>query len=146
MTKVIVDTDRNFTPFRVLRKTRSYTDHFSYKIVVKMPSAKAEFKEKETVWNLRKPGGWEAYKVKTDELADKLEQLVDDEEVSIEKVMSNVIKLENKAKFSSFGKTRKQGCFKTKSNMSIKNCGNKNQYRRKSKCLPSEESISKDRK
>ena len=99
-----------------------------------MPSAKAEVKLKETAWNLRKPGGWEAFKVKTDELAEKLENIVEDKEKSIEDVMENVIKLENKAKFSSFGKTRKQGYFQTKTNLGIKNCGNKNH-----KCYTEEE-------
>ena len=58
-----------------------------------MPSAKAEKKVRETAWNLRKPGGWEAYKVKTDELAEKLEKIVDDEEKSVEKVMQNLLNL-----------------------------------------------------
>ena len=62
--KVIVDTARNFTPLRVLTKSRSYTDHFSYKVVLRMPSAKAEVKVRENAWNLRKPGGWEVYKEK----------------------------------------------------------------------------------
>ena len=43
-------------------------------------------------------------KKKTDALAEQLERIVDDKEKSIEEVMQSVIKLENKAKFESFGK------------------------------------------
>ena len=56
---------------------------------------------------------WKFIKKKTDALAEQLERIVDGKEKSIE-VMQSVIKLENKAKFASFGKTRKKGYFQTK--------------------------------
>ena len=42
-----------------------------------MPSANAEATIKETAQNIHKPGGWESYKKKTEEAAQKLGELVD---------------------------------------------------------------------
>ena len=100
VTKVVIDNQREFTPFRVTRKKSLYTDHLSYKVVLRMPRSKAEKREKETTWNLKKVGGWEAYKMKTDELANRIEEIVDDHDKPIDEVMENVMKVENKIKFA----------------------------------------------
>jgi hypothetical protein len=93
-----------------------------------MPRSKAEKREKETTWNLKKVGGWEAYKMKTDELANRIEEIVDDHDKPIDEVMENVMKVENKIKFAAFGKTRKQvGFKKTKvANNNQSKCNQKN--------------------
>ena len=49
--------------------------------------------------------------LKTDEVADRLEEIVDYSSKIIEEVMENVSKIENKLKFLTFGKTRKRWAF-----------------------------------
>ena len=68
--------------------TSNYSDHFSFKVILSgLPSAKCQSRQKETTWNVNKPGAWEAYEKKTKEVADELE--------------------ENIIKYATFGKTRK---------------------------------------
>ena len=62
--------------------------------------------EKETSWNLNKPGAWQIYKEKPKEAADKLEEIITNENNSIEDIMKKLDKQENKAKYTAFGKTR----------------------------------------
>jgi hypothetical protein len=112
--KVVVDVDRKFTPFRVMKRKTGlvscYSDHFSFKVVFSgMPSAKNVQNDKEAIWNLHKQGGWEVYAKKTKEVADKIEEIVNNQGDNIEEVMQKVQKIENKVKFSAFGKTRKLG-------------------------------------
>ena len=113
--RLVVDVEQQFTPFRVIkRKDRlvsCYTDHFSLKIIMSgMPSARNIQNVKQTVWNLNKKGGWEAFAKKTNEVAEKVEAIVNDEDNTIEDVMEKVQKVEDKVKFSAFGKTKiKQG-------------------------------------
>ena len=59
--------------------------------------------EKETSWNLNKPGAWQIYKEKTKEAADKLEEIITNENNSIEDIMKKLDKQENKAKYTAFG-------------------------------------------
>ena len=87
-----MDKERNFTPYRVIKRkaglTSVYSDHFSFKVILSgMPSSRSEMKSKETIWNMNKPGGWEVYATKTKEASAKLEEIIDDETNSIDDVM-----------------------------------------------------------
>ena len=77
-----MDTEQNFTPFRVIRRRNKliscFSDHFSFKIICKgMPSTRSCQKEKEALWNLNKKGGWEEYKKKTEEVAEQIIEIVE---------------------------------------------------------------------
>ena len=52
-----------------------------------------------------KPGGWEKYKEATNDIADRIIDIVDSEE-NIDEVIKKVGKLEDKAKFKAFDKTK----------------------------------------
>ena len=58
-----------------------------------MPRTKTRVSKKETTWNLNKPGGWEIYKKKTKEVAQKVEEIVNNEEDTVEQIMIKVEKL-----------------------------------------------------
>ena len=107
--ELVIDKERTFTPMRVIPKgnslTARYTDHLSLKISLRdLPSSNRKT-EIRTKWNLKKPGGWNRYKVATDDIADKIVEIVDSEK-DIEEVINKVEKLQNKAKFVAFNKTK----------------------------------------
>ena len=72
-----------------------------------MPRSRSDPKEKETIWNLNKEGGWEDYENKTQEIASQLDDAIYNENNSIEDIMKKLEKLQYKAKYAAFGKTRK---------------------------------------
>ena len=88
--KMKVDNKREFTPMRVtMRQGRMMmrpTDHFSLLIELWLPKKKRSQKMP-TIWNKQKPGGWEAYKVMTNDAQNKMEKIIGDEDNSIEEVM-----------------------------------------------------------
>ena len=65
-----------------------------------MPRTKSGVSKKESTWNLNKPGGWEIYKKKTKDVAQKLEEIVSNEEDTVKQIMNKVEKIENKVKFA----------------------------------------------
>ena len=128
VSKMVVDKERNFTPYRIIKRrtgvTTVYTDHLSLKVILTgMPSAsRNENDEKETVWNMKKSGAWKVYEKKTKEAAEKLDKVVSDDTLSIDEIVKKLEKTENKIKYSSFGKTRKANSFK-RSSHDKKGCG-----------------------
>ena len=104
-----VDSSRRITPKRVIARrgkmTVRHTDHFSLEIKLKMPE-KAEEKKNKTLWNLKKPGGWETYEKLTDDIAVDLEQIIEDEDKDIDTVLRRIDELQEKVKFKSFGKSK----------------------------------------
>ena len=55
-------------------------------------------------WNLCKKGGWHRYEVLSNEFADDLDKVIEDEEKDVEEAMVIFEKIHNKVKFRSFGK------------------------------------------
>ena len=84
--KMKVDNKREFTPKRVtMRQGRMMmrpTDHFSLLIELWLPK-KEKSQKMPTIWNKRKPGGWEAYKVMTDAAQNRMEKIIGDDDNSI---------------------------------------------------------------
>ena len=86
-----------------------YPDHYSCLITIKdLPrrSRHGKKEKKKNIWNLAKEGGWEAYEKVTREKANVLENILKEEEKSIEEKMEKFRKLHNKIKFRAFGKVR----------------------------------------
>ena len=84
LTKVEVDIDKKITPRRVVKKkdkiTTTFSDHFSLKIEFTDIPRNQGNKTPQSVWYLGKPKGWETYKVETDLVADKIHNIVVNEE------------------------------------------------------------------
>ena len=53
-----------------------------------------------------RPGGWDNYKVITDDYAQVVEELVEDRELSVNNVVKKFDNYQDKIKFASFGKTK----------------------------------------
>ena len=104
-----VDSKREFTPVRVTtrrgRMTLRPTDHFSLLVELWLPR-KEKSQKRPTMWNKKKPGGWEAYKEMTDAAQSKIEQVIEDEEIAIEEVMMKLDKIQEKIKHATLGKTK----------------------------------------
>ena len=88
----------------------THSDHFSMLLsLVNLQKARQnEKREKEVRWNLSKKNGWERYKQLTEANCDKIANLVQDEELDIERLMTKIEGIENKIKFKAFGETKGQ--------------------------------------
>jgi hypothetical protein len=107
---VVIDKERQFTPKRVISKKGEflsvYTDHFTMEVKLsEMPKRKVKI-DKISNWNLKKPGGWEAYKLLTDKAADKIEHAIKDDTLEIDDLVRKIESIEKEIKFASFGKSR----------------------------------------
>ena len=81
-TKMLVDSQMKFCPKKVMmnrgRTKVIRSDHYSIIIHLEgMPSANVKV-SKECGWNLKKPGGWEIYKVAMEEASKKMDIVIDD--------------------------------------------------------------------
>ena len=107
--KMKVDSKKEFTPMRVTvrrgRMTLRPTDLFSLLLELWLPR-KEKSQKTLTVWNKKKPGGWEAYKVLTDAAQSKMEELIEDKEKSVEEVMVKLDKMQEKIKHATLGKSK----------------------------------------
>jgi hypothetical protein len=106
---VEVDSTRKVAPKRVVvrggKVSLTYSDHFPLMVELEMPTVE-EKKEKVTTWNVNKPGGWEKYKESSDEFAEKIEDIVESEQMDIGKVIKKIDAIQDKIKHKVFGKTR----------------------------------------
>ena len=109
--RVLVDCTRKYTPRRALTKkgklTLSYTDHFPVIVDLLMPRASQGMDgQDELLWNTNMPGGWKAFEEAGERQARKIAEIVEDEGYSSEEIMEKVEKVNNKMKYSAFGKTK----------------------------------------
>ena len=111
MTKVKIDSEKEFTPRRVMRRKGKlktvYADHFALQVVLGgMPKAFCQKDGCEPSWNLQRPGGWEVYEVMTNHEAGRIEDIVENMSMPINEVIEKIEKIETKIKFRAFGKTK----------------------------------------
>ena len=111
VTTFLIDKEQQFTPMRG-RKTKNgikstYSDHFSVELIFtglqRAGRADQEEEEERSDWNLRKIGGWEEYEKQTDNIASKVESILENEDISVDERMRRIEKVDNKAKFAAFG-------------------------------------------
>ena len=127
-----VDSTRAFTPMRVRKNKKSlvstYSDHFAIEVVLQgLPRAgvsEGTSDRESCTWNLRKEGGWQEYKEQTEKVASIVEDIIKDDDISIEECMTKTEKVNNKVKFTAFGKTRKSSARrKSHPSQSCTDCG-----------------------
>ena len=104
-----IDEEKKFTPFRVQKENGTsrftYSDHYSIMVFFEGLEMKGKLvKNSKKVWNLAKEGGWERYKLESDNMSKKIEKNIDDKERNIEDTMANFNKLLDKVKYKAFGK------------------------------------------
>ena len=107
--KLIIDSNRKMAVSRVIKKGGSYkkvfSDHYSCLLTLSnLPSQPAGREVKQTRWNLAKDGGWEKYRELSDKFSDKLDQIIENEDTTVEEMMTNIEKIQDKIKYMAFGK------------------------------------------
>ena len=107
---LVVDTEFEFGPARI-RKVQNklkkiYSDHFP--VIVKLKNLPTRKIKTQTVshWNLNVPEGLKTYKALSDNIADKMNKVIENKSLSIEEVKKKTDALQNKVKFQAFGKTK----------------------------------------
>ena len=89
------------------RKTTTiFTDHYSLKVEFQGIPRKQDNEKPKPTWNRGKPGGWELYESTTNEAAEKIEKVTEDDEIDINEVMKKIEIIDTKVKFKAFGKTK----------------------------------------
>ena len=107
---MVIDSERKFTPRRVTKKAGKavivYTDHYSVEVRLEgLPSNNVK-PEKETQWNLHKPGSWDQYKRLTKEAAKKVKKVAENTDLNANEAMKRIETIDEAIKFGAFGKTK----------------------------------------
>ena len=123
LSKVEIDKERKITPRRVIKKKKNittiYTDHFSVKVeFIGIPKNHHNYKP-EAGWNLGKPNGWKVYEDETNKVAEKIDDIVNEETLDINTILKKIEVIDTKVKFKSFGKTKPS----VKKHLKILKCG-----------------------
>ena len=107
--ELIIDKDNNHAMERAVFEKGKFTlkrsDHFTLILSLKnIPKSSRNIKPtKSTMFNLNKKEGWDNYKENTDEVIDKLENVINDANVDSNEMMETLEKVHTKIKFKSFG-------------------------------------------
>jgi hypothetical protein len=109
VSSLVIDSGREMAVARAVRERGVaklvYSDHYAGLLKFEgLPRRRREVKEKvEAKWNIAKPGGWNRYKVLTEEHSEQLERIVEGGN-SIQEKMDKFEKVHNNIKFKAFGK------------------------------------------
>ena len=105
---IVVDEKKKFTPFRAISTKdglrRRHTDHLSIMIELRLKNKIGESK-KEVKWNTSNPEGWNNYSWMTNLQAGAIKKICEEEE-SIDEAVKKLKKIDEKVRFSAFGKTK----------------------------------------
>ena len=110
VTKVVIDSKQLFCAKKVVRSAGKEklirSDH--YPLIVSLeniPLAKVS-EPKESFWNVLKPGGWDMYKAALEEETEKIQNIIENKNISEEEVMKKIDTITDKVKFKAFGKSK----------------------------------------
>jgi hypothetical protein len=106
--KLVIDSGRDMAVARAVKMGRKYelvySDHFTCLLSFSNLPRRQEAKEaKQVVWNLAKAGGWDQYKLLTNEYSQALRKAIFSE-ATIEQKMTRFEKIHDKIKYKAFGK------------------------------------------
>ena len=106
--KLHIDSERKIPIARAVRTGSTYqlvySDHYTCLLTLTgLPRVREGRKQRKTVWNLGREGGWENYRKLTEEYKEAFENAIREKE-SIEEKMNNFERLHDKIKFKAFGK------------------------------------------
>ena len=107
--RIVID-DKQFAPARIRRlagrRRLIFPDH--YPILVEFENLPKSWmnKKQTSSWNLSKPNGLDKYRALTEAASRKMDEVIENEELTIEKVAAKIETMETKIKFQAFGKTQ----------------------------------------
>ena len=103
-----IDSDRNMAVSRAVKIGQKYervfSDHYTCLLTFRgLPKGKEGKNERKVLWNLAKEGGWERYRLLTEQYSDSLKKAIEKEN-DIEKKVKAFEKIHDKIKYRAFGK------------------------------------------
>ena len=108
--RILIDTEHEYAPARVKmvagRRKLIFSDHYPIVVEFEILPKGWKVKDKSISWNLSKPDGWKKYTVLTEIASEKMDKVIENEELTIEEVSEKIGKMETKIKFQAFGKTK----------------------------------------
>ena len=111
VTKVEIDSKQQYCAKKVVRSAKGNeksirSDHYPLIVLLEnIPLAKLS-EPKESSWNVMKPGRWDLYKLALEEETEKIQNIVEDQNISEEVVMKKIDAITDRIKFKAFGKTK----------------------------------------
>ena len=72
-------------------------------------------------WNLANSGGWKAYETITNDYAGNINEIIDNEDLSVDEVVKKIDGIQDKIKYTAFGKTKVKKWSKIEARNSGKN-------------------------
>ena len=100
ITEFKVDTEKEWTPYSMGKRgkkvTKRFSDHLGIKMSVRLKKIPDEWRPNKEVINYKNAEGWEQYKTATDEAADRVEEIANDRELSIDEVRERINALDEK--------------------------------------------------
>ena len=107
--KLVIDSKMTITASRPVSRTKLvYPDHYSSLLVFKnlpLKNSQVNPGPKFTLWNTNKEGGWEKYKMLTEENT-KFNEVAEDVHSDPDELMTKISKELNRVKYVSFGKVK----------------------------------------
>ena len=86
--------------------TSIYTDHVSIEVILSGMTRRKTLCVKSSTWNLGKPEGWKVYHELTNKAADRIDDIVQNNNIDVDVSMKRIETIDNEIKFTAFGKTR----------------------------------------
>jgi len=107
VTEFRVDSNREWTPYtmskRGKRVAKRFSDHLGIKMSVKMKKVPDEWKANKEIINFKTEEGWEPYKTATNKAADKIAEIANDRDLSIDEVREKICSIDERIQKESFG-------------------------------------------
>ena len=85
--------------------TKQFSDHLGIKLSVRLKKIPDEWKPNKEIINYNNSEGWEKYKIATDDAANKIAEIANDRELTIDKVRERINAMDDKIQRECFGTT-----------------------------------------
>ena len=107
ITEFKADTEKELTPYsmgkRGKRVTKQFSDHLGIKMSVRLKKIPDEWRPNKEVINYKNTEGWEQYKIATGNAADRIAEIANDRELTIDEVRERISVLDEKLQRECFG-------------------------------------------
>ena len=87
------------------RVTKRFSDHLGIKMSVRLKKVRDEWKANKEIINYKNAEGWEKYKIATDNAANRIAEIANDRELTIDEVIERISALDDELQRECFGTT-----------------------------------------
>ena len=104
-----VDTNREWTPYAMSKRTKRvakrFSDHLGVKMSVRMKKVPDEWKANKEIINFRNTEGWELYRTAKDKAVDEIAEIANNRDLTIDEVRERIRSIDKRLQRESFGTT-----------------------------------------